>query len=57
MFILLLIVTIFLGSAYCCYFIAKKNAMNTNTWLAMGLVFGPLGVVMALLVSILSSRP
>ena len=57
MFILLLIVTIFLGSAYCCYFIAEKNAMNTTTWLGMGLAFGPLGVVMALLVSILSSRP
>ena len=47
---------VFLFCAYVCFNIAKNNNMNTNTWVAMGATLGPIGVVIAYLVSLYSAK-
>lgn len=56
MLIVSIIAIVFLLSAVACFNIAKKNNMNTNTWIAMGATLGPIGVLIALIISLYSGR-
>ena len=56
MFIILFAIVAFLASGYGCYLVAKKNGMRQNTWIAMGLTFGPLGLVLALIASLFAKK-
>jgi len=56
MLILSIIVIIFILSAAACFNIAKRNNMNTGTWIAMGATLGPVGILLALIVSWFSCK-